>query len=140
MGNKTLNEAVDFRLFTRIYIEDTDVGGVVYHANYLKYFERARSDWLGSLGISQRTLFEENCQFVVASCHIDYLKPALLNDLLEVTLKVERLRGVSIDFSQQAIRNGEVLCRAKVKVASISNDTKKPLALPEQLLQKLTSS
>jgi len=132
-------EPAAFSLPVRVYIEDTDAGGVVYHANYLKYFERARSDWLDTLGVSQRTLLSENCQFVVVSCQLDFVRPALLNDQLTVALQVERLRAASIDFLQQALRNGELLCRAKIKVACIDALTKKPAKLPDVLMQHLQS-
>ena len=106
----------------RIYYEDTDSGGVVYYANYLKFFERARTDYLRSLGISQSLLQQtENTIFVVSECKIKYRRPAKLDDLVTVTVTVENVGAVAIDMKQQMLLNDEVLAELEVKIASLDS-------------------
>ena len=106
----------DFVLPIRVYIEDTDAGGIVFYANYLKYFERARSEWLRSLGIEQSTTIHANRLFVVRSCAMTYHAPAYLDDSLDIMAQVEAIRGARVVFSHRAERGGVVLVAGSVDV------------------------
>lgn len=124
----------------RVYYEDTDAGGVVYYANYLKYYERARSEWLNHLNIDQPTLLKENTVFVVAKVEVDYIKPARLNDQLVVKSKITRLSAAGIVFEQwleleQDGTNIE-LNRATVKVACLSLDSFTPCRIPANVKEE----
>ena len=121
----------------RVYYEDTDLGGVVYYANYLKFLERARSEWLRHLGVSQSRLLEtERLLFAITSVAVRYLKPARFEDELIVTVELERLRRASMSFSQAICRAGadeELLCTAAVTAACLDADTMRPRPLPAHL-------
>jgi acyl-CoA thioester hydrolase len=123
-----------FELMQRIYWEDTDAGGVVYYANYLKFMERCRSEWLRHLGVDQRLLrAERRLQFAVVSVHVDFLRPALLDDEILVTAELERLRGATISFKQAVLRDGQPLIDASTRVACLDCGTLKPRAIPKDL-------
>ena len=118
----------------RIYYEDTDAGGVVYYANYLKFFERARTDFLCALKISQSDLAEkENLVFVVRKCEIDYLTPARLDDLIEVSVVVTEIRSASILMYQEIKKADEILSRLNVKIACVSADKFRPTKIPNSI-------
>jgi acyl-CoA thioester hydrolase len=121
----------------RVYYEDTDLGGVVYYANYLRYLERARSEWLRALGVSQtRLLAEQRVLFAVTRVAIDYLAPARFEDRLIVTSKLVRLKRASMGFAQSIHREtvgGRQLCRAEVTAACLDADRMRPRALPARL-------
>ncbi|WP_411360603.1 tol-pal system-associated acyl-CoA thioesterase [Pseudidiomarina salilacus] len=105
----------------RVYYEDTDAGGIVYYANYLKFLERARTEWLRSLGIEQDTWLEHRIGFVVRQVQMDLLRPARFNDELRVTVVVERLKRASVEFSQQVLDNeNNVLCQAQIRAACVN--------------------
>ncbi|HAF54117.1 MAG TPA: tol-pal system-associated acyl-CoA thioesterase [Thauera sp.] len=124
----------------RVYYEDTDTGGVVYYANYLKFCERARTEWLRTLGVSQQALLDEQgLGFVVRSVQADYLAPARLDDALEVATRVAMLRRASILFDQQISRGQELLFTARVLLASIDLRRQKPVAIPAPLHALLES-
>jgi len=130
---------IEFSWPVRVYYEDTDAGGVVYYANYLKYLERARTEFLRSLGIEQDELARnENIIFAVHSMTIDYLKPAFFNELLNVSATIAELRKASI-FFHQAVSNHrqETLCQALVKIACIHSKTLKPVSIPEFITKEL---
>ncbi|MFT6733586.1 MAG: acyl-CoA thioester hydrolase [Polaribacter sp.] len=119
----------------RVYYEDTDAGGVVYYANYLKFYERARSEWLNALKIDQARLLNEHVAFVVRKAEIDYIKPARLNDNLQVITKINRFNSVSINFEQQIsiIKPGyepELINKAKIKVACLNVKSFVPCRIP----------
>ncbi len=115
-------------------MEDTDAEGIVYYVNYLKFMERARSDWLRAQAIWQRPLQKEGKQFVVSDCRIKYRRPAHLDDELHVTVAVSRLGRASITFQQEVWRGEELLCDAEVKVACVSCHNMTPTRLPEALM------
>jgi tol-pal system-associated acyl-CoA thioesterase len=117
----------------RVYIEDTDAGGIVYYVNYLKYFERARTELMRSLGIARAALPAAGCQFVVHSMQVEYLRPAVLDDELLAEARIEHAGRARIDFAQRVLREGEELCRARVRIACIDVETRRPRALPEVL-------
>lgn len=122
----------------RVYYEDTDTGGVVYYANYLKFMERARTEWLRSLGFEQDELIREaGVIFAVRSVEVEYLRPAHFNDALIVTAEVVHNGGASITFQQEVRRSDEVLCRGRVKIASLDARSLRPKPAPAALLTAL---
>ena len=123
-----------FEIACRIYWEDTDAGGVVYYANYLKFMERCRTDWLRALGIDQlRLRSERQLQFAVVSIPVDFLRPALLNDEILVTAELERLRGATIAFKQTIMRGAVKLIDASTRVACLDSGSLKPRPIPRDL-------
>jgi len=124
----------------RVYYEDTDAGGVVFYANYLKFMERARTEWLRSLGFEQDALRErEGVLFAVRRVALDYLQPARFNDLLSVTTAVTRCGGASLDFRQEVLReaDGTLCCRGEVNVACLDAVTMRPNRIPDNLLAEI---
>lgn len=118
----------------RVYYEDTDAGGVVYYANYLKFMERARTEWLRELGFEQDALREQGYLFAVRRVRADYLRPARFNECLRVSSRILRAGRASLDFSQRVQRlDGAGLCLAEVGVACLNSDTFRPRALPGAL-------
>jgi acyl-CoA thioester hydrolase len=127
------------RLPVRVYYEDTDAGGVVYHTGYIRFFERVRTEWLRALGYSQRQLAEEaGVLFSVVEMNVRYLKPARLDDLLEVRARAEVSGGASVAFEQE-IRNeaGELLATGQVRVACLAAGSFKPRRLPAGLVERM---
>ncbi|MBU6416463.1 MAG: tol-pal system-associated acyl-CoA thioesterase [Xanthomonadaceae bacterium] len=125
-----------FRWRTRVYWEDTDAGGVVYHAGYLRFLERARSEWMRAAAIGQDALRQSHgIVFVVRELSIAYDKPARLDDELDSTVRVERLRAASIDFAQVITRVGDcaTLARATVRVACIDAGSFAPCRIPQDI-------
>ncbi len=128
----------------RIYYEDTDTGGVVYYANYLKFYERARTEALRSIGFQQEALKnDENLLFVVAGVQVDYKRPAVLDDELMVLVRVDKIARSYLVFEQKIVKkvagNEIVLNTATVKVACVQGDSYRPKALPEAVLSRLGS-
>lgn len=122
----------------RVYYEDTDTGGIVYYANFLKFFERCRTEWLRALGIDQARLAAElGLQFVVVSTAVQYLKPARLDDALTVSAQIARRGRASLEFAQEARRGDELLATGQVKVACVCAATLAPAGLPPQLVSAL---
>lgn len=121
----------------RIYYEDTDFSGVVYHASYLRFMERGRTDYLRLKGIDHRTLFESTQKegagfaFVVRSMQIEFIKPARMDDLLEVWTQPDDVKGASAVLRQEIVRAGEVLVEARVRIACVAGG--KPQRIPEPL-------
>lgn len=129
----SVTQAGEFRLPLRVYIEDTDAGGIVYYVNYLKFMERARTEMLRTFGYQHYGLSADNFQFVVHSCEVRYLKPGRIDDRLDATAAIARLGRAAIDFHQRVERAGDVLCEARIRVACVTADTLKPTALPAAL-------
>jgi acyl-CoA thioester hydrolase len=122
----------------RVYYEDTDAGGVVYYANYLKFFERARTEWLRSFGLNQDKLAQEQSLiFVVRRAALDFVKPARLDDLLEITVEPLKLARVYVELAQEARRGAQLLARAVVQVACVNQRSFKPAAIPQCIRDKL---
>jgi acyl-CoA thioester hydrolase len=127
-----------FTFPVRVYYEDTDAGGVVYHANYLMFFERARTELLRHLGFSQPELkAKEKVMFVVRSLQIKYLQPARFDELLEVVTGVKQQGRSALLFGQALQRGDTALTRAEVEVVCVSTETFKPVAIPSTILTKL---
>lgn len=121
----------------RVYYEDTDAGGVVYHANYICFFERARTEFLRQGGFSQQALLAENFAFVVKTLTIDYKLPARLDDLLSVQTTVKAVKKATIIFEQNLFKADICLCSAEVTVASVDLIKMKPKAIPQTILDAL---
>lgn len=122
----------EFNWPIRVYYEDTDSAGVVYHSNYLRFMERGRTEWLRELGYSHNRLSEEeNLVFVVSSMNIEFKRPAYFDELLNVNSRITRLRGTSLVF-EQTINNeaNETKCRADVYIACVDVNTFKPKRIP----------
>ena len=122
----------------RVYYEDTDAGGVVFHANYINYFVRARTEMLRAMGCEQDELTaNEGIIFVVRSVQVDYLSPARFNELLQVSAEVTLAKKVSLTFEQQITRGDVVLCTSIIRIACLDALTMRPKAIPENLLELL---
>ena len=125
---------------TRVYWEDTDAGGVVYHAQYLAFLERARSEWLRVRGHGQELLRDRHdLVFAVRAMRIDFRRPARLDDMLQVTVALRQCRGASLVIAQTVEREGERLLEAEVRVAALSARDFRPRAIPQPLLDELTT-
>ena len=129
--------AETFTFPARVYWEDTDAGGVVYHAQYLAFMERARSEWMRALGFGQEALREANLCFVVRSMAVDFRMPARLDDGLSVSVHLAQCRGASLVIVQEVRRDGELLVGAEVRVAAVSADRFRPIPIPEAVLARL---
>lgn len=124
----------------RVYYEDTDSGGVVYHSNYLNFMERGRTEWLRALGFEQDKLREQNkILFAVHSMDVKFRQPARFNDTLEVESSLINLAGASMTFEQKIVRDKELLCYAKVKIACLDSQSFKPKQIPAMLKMEMQS-
>ena len=124
----------------RVYYEDTDAGGVVFYANYLKFIERGRTEYLRDLGFDQGSLAKEkNIVFVVKSLSADYLSPAYLDDMIEVQTIIKSNINASLVFTQKilSLEKNTVLFNAEVKVVSVLKNNLKPCAVPQEIMEKL---
>ena len=120
----------------RVYYEDTDSGGVVYYANYLKFFERARTEWLRSFGLNQDKLAQEQgLIFVVRRALLEFVRPAHLDDLLQVTVEPVKRARVYMDLTQEARLGAQLMARAEVRVACLSQKDFKPAVIPPTLIE-----
>jgi len=136
------NDGSRFVWPVRVYYEDTDAGGVVYYANYLRFLERARTEWLRHLGFEQDALMRDpGVLFAVRRVELDYLLPARFNERLEVHSRIARLAGASLDFAQTVVRldDGAELCRGVVRVACLRADDLRPARLPAAIKRRLTT-
>lgn len=145
-----------YLLPVRVYYEDTDSGGVVYYANYLKFMERARTEWLRTLGVEQDQLInEKNILFAVRNVAMDFIKPAKFNDLLYVTASIKKRGGASITFAQKVVRHKQSLdneavtvemlnnkdttelCSGTIKIACLDAITMQPARIPKELQRNM---
>jgi tol-pal system-associated acyl-CoA thioesterase len=125
----------------RVYFENTDAGGVVYHGEYLKFLERARTEWLRHLGFDHQGLARDHrAIFVVTSAAIEFARPAKLDDMVAVSVRLESLGKVRCVFSQEVRRDDEVLVRAKVTVACVAGEHMKPVEIPAALRRKMEAA
>ncbi|MGZ3237780.1 MAG: tol-pal system-associated acyl-CoA thioesterase [Burkholderiaceae bacterium] len=132
----------EFTWSVRVYYEDTDAGGVVFYANYLKFFERARTEWLRAAGIGQQALSEtQGVMFIVKSTAVDYHAPAKLDDELKLTVVVEKLGRASVQFKQEAWRisgeREELLTTGRIKVGCVDTKRLRPCGIPADVLFKI---
>lgn len=114
----------------RVYIEDTDAGGIVFYVNYLKFMERARTEYMRELGYDKPALLDEDKLLVVHSVNTQYRNPARLDDLLTATVVIRKLARSYLVFEQKVLRGTELLCTAEIKVACVIQRNLKPIALP----------
>ena len=127
-----------FTLPIRVYFQDTDAGGVVYHASYVYFMERARTEWMRSLGFTNAGLMKElGVVFVVRSLKLDYLKPGLLDDLLTVSVQLKEIGRSRLTLHQTMMRGEEKLVEAEIHLVSIALDTFKPVSVPIVLREQL---
>ena len=128
-----------FEFPIRVYWEDTDAGGIVFYANYLKFLERARTEWLRSLGISQHALREETGgMFVVSETSVKYHRPAKLDDQLRVTASLAEGGRASMVIAQQAWRGDTLLCEGTIRIGWVEAETLKPARIPTSVLERLS--
>lgn len=129
--------AVEFSHKLRVYIEDTDAGGIVYYVNYLKFMERARTEFMRSLGYGKNTIFSANLMFVVRDVAVTYMLPARLDDELQATASIAQVRGAGIVFYQRVRRGDEVMAQGEVTVACVDRAEVKPRRLPPDMAARL---
>ena len=131
----TAADPIAYRHPVRVYWEDTDAGGVVFYANYLKFFERARTEWLRAKGHGQEQLrTETGAIFIVTDTALRYLRPARLDDLLEITVQVTQAGRASMTLAQQAWRGTELLTEGTIRIGCVDAGTFAPRRFPTQLL------
>lgn len=129
--------SIEFILPVRVYVDDTDAGKIVYHANYLKYFEHARTEWLRSLGVDRPAVLGEDRLLVIAGVNVEYLMPAKLDDLLHVTVTLAKIARSYMIFSQLVKRAEDVICRGEIKVACVKREGMKPATLPDHIAEQI---
>jgi acyl-CoA thioester hydrolase len=130
-----------FQCVIRVYWEDTDAGGIVFYANYLKFFERARTEWLRSLGIEQQQLKElTGGMFVVAETHVRYLRPARLDDELIVTARLMESGRASMTIEQQVLLNNLPLCEGTIRIGWVDTASMQAARMPQNIIESLKVS
>tara|TARA_B100000427_G_C15415255_1_gene553854 strand:- start:217 stop:615 length:399 start_codon:yes stop_codon:yes gene_type:complete len=123
----------------KVYYEDTDSGGVVYYSNYLNFLERARTEMINSLGLSNKKLLEEhNTLIIVKSCNIEYIKPAVLEDKIQINSSIESFNKASFVMIQNISKNNDLIVRAKLKLVTVNADGK-PVKIPSVLEKQITN-
>lgn len=128
----------DFSISVRVYIEDTDAGGIVYYVNYLKFMERCRTEFLRALGYHKPAILDDGLLLVVHAAQIDYHRAARLDDELRITSRVTKLARTYIEFNQQVFREQELLCSGLVRVACVDAVLMKPRAIPAGMHQQIS--
>ncbi|NVJ59894.1 MAG: tol-pal system-associated acyl-CoA thioesterase [Gammaproteobacteria bacterium] len=132
---------MEFSFPVRVYYEDTDVAGVVYYANYLKFMERARTEWLREWGLDQSVLIEQDVAFAVRKAEVDYYRPARFNDALNVVSTIKEVRGVRVLFHQKIVSMTDpehVYAEGNILVVCVTLSTMKPRSMPTELLEEMT--
>ena len=146
MAKLSLEDAQQPPLFSfdfpqRVYFEDTDAGGVVYHAQYLKFLERARTEWLRYLGFSNSELAHKyKMLFVVSEIAVEFVKPARLDDAISISVAIRNLGRVRLTFHQEIRRGEDILVKARVSVASVAAGSFKPIEIPADVKKKMEAS
>jgi len=128
-----------FETPVRVYIEDTDAGGIVFYVNYLKFMERARTEYMRELGYDKPALLHEDKLLVVHSANTQYRRPARLDDMLTATVVIRKLARSYLVFEQKVLRGAELLCEAEIKVACVTHVDLRPVALPEGVRNDIQS-
>jgi len=126
-----------FSIPLRVYIEDTDAGGIVYYVNYLKYMERSRTEFLRSLGYDKPAILDGGLLLVVHAAQINYRRSARLDDQLQVSAQIEKLARTYVEFKQQVMRGDELLCEGVIRIACVDAATMKPSAIPADMHRQL---
>ncbi|MFK7828151.1 MAG: tol-pal system-associated acyl-CoA thioesterase [Congregibacter sp.] len=130
----------EFCLPLRVYIEDTDAGGIVYYVNYLKYIERARTEFMRALGMHRGAVFNDELMFVVSNLSVDYRRPAKLDDELVATATLESVAGASLKLRQAVRKGDELLMQAQVSLACVNPQALLPRRIPKDMLAKLRAN
>ena len=130
----------EFSLDLRVYIEDTDAGGIVYYVNYLKFMERARTEFMRRLGFGKNYIFNRDLMFVVRDVKVQYLRPATLDDELVATAAIRELRGASMVMHQRVERGDQVLAQGEVTIACVDRAGVKPRRMPADMVSKLRAA
>ncbi|HEY3699202.1 MAG TPA: tol-pal system-associated acyl-CoA thioesterase [Spongiibacteraceae bacterium] len=130
----------EFHWPLRVYIEDTDAGGIVFYVNYLKYMERARTEFMRAHGFDKAAVFSTHLMFVVRAIAVDYRRPAKLDDELIATARIVERRATQLTFEQRILRGAEELCGGRVNIACVDQHTLKPKRIPEDLLIALAAA
>ena len=128
-----------FALPVRVYIEDTDAGGIVYYVNYLKFMERSRTEFLRSLGYDKPAILDEGLLLVVHSAQVIYRRPARLDDQLKVTTEVVKIARTYVEFQQNVLRGNELMCEGLIRIACVSGETMKPNPIPIAMFERIKS-
>lgn len=128
-----------FSLPIRVYIEDTDAGGIVYYVNYLKFMERSRTEFLRSLGYDKPAILDGGLLLVVHTAQVIYRRPARLDDQLEVTTDVVKIARTYVEFQQHILRGNELLCEGLIRIACVSGETMKPNPIPATMFERIKS-
>ena len=130
---------MSFEFPIRVYWEDTDAGGIVFYANYLKFFERARTEWLRHLGVEQHALRQATGgMFVVSETQLKYHRPAVLDDVLRVTARLQQAGRASLVIGQQAWRDEQLLCEGQIRIGWVHASDMQPHRIPSSILERLT--
>ena len=132
--------AGEFSLDLRVYIEDTDAGGIVYYVNYLKFMERARTEYMRSMGFGKNYIFNHDLMFVVRDVVVQYLRPATLDDELVATAAIRQLKGASMVMYQRVERGGKVLAQGEVTIACVDRAGVKPRRMPADMVATLRAA
>ena len=128
----------EFSFPIRVYWEDTDAGGIVFYANYLKFFERARTEWLRALGHSQQAMVDTTgCMFVVQDTRVRYLKPARLDDLIVATVEITAQTRVTLTIAQQAWCGSTLLAEGEIRIGCVERATMKPHRIPSPIFEAI---
>ena len=127
----------EFRLPIRVYIEDTDAGGIVYYVNYLKYMERSRTEYLRNMGYGKTAIFSDDLMFVVHSAQVKYLASARLDDEVVATAKPVKVGRANVVFEQKVFRDDVLLCEGEVRIACVSIATGQPEPMPDTMFTQL---
>jgi 4-hydroxybenzoyl-CoA thioesterase len=132
--------SAEFSFKLRVYIEDTDAGGIVYYVNYLKFMERARTEFMRAAGFDRDFIFNHDLMFVVRDVAVRYRKPAILDDELQATARITSLKGASMCFEQRLLRGEEVLASGTITVACVDRSGITPQRIPAAMLEVLKNS
>jgi len=130
----------EFSYKLRVYIEDTDAGGIVYYVNYLKFMERARTEFMRAAGFGKQGIFNHDLMFVVRDVDVKYCQPATLDDELDVSATIVRLGGASMCLQQTVRRDGVILADGRITIACVSRDALKPQRMPNEMITALRAT
>lgn len=130
----------EFSIPIRVYIEDTDAGGIVYYVNYLKFMERSRTEYMRAQGFDKNVIFNRDLMFVVRDVSVQYLKPAVLDDELLAAVRISQISGATMTMVQSIRRGEEVLAQGEVKIACVGKSGLKPQRIPKEMVARLRAS
>ncbi|WP_232305517.1 tol-pal system-associated acyl-CoA thioesterase [Gilvimarinus polysaccharolyticus] len=128
-----------FAIPVRVYIEDTDAGGIVYYVNYLKFMERSRTEFLRQYGYDKPAILDDGTLLVVHHAEVSYRRSARLDDLLTVTTEVDKLARTNVRFKQRIYRGNELLCEGLIRIACVNPDTMRPCAMPPAMHKQIAT-